>query len=335
MRMSKLWIALILSICLCFFAACQPPAPIVRPSSSNVSAPPIKHFNNSEEYLKEGKAQFDAQQIALAQEYLAEAIRLDPENQAAHALAGEAYVKLGKGRGAQREFEKVIQINSKTNNAALARDWLERFNNPLPLAIPAIKDRVNVKYQIENYLSIDQDGKIVTLDKNMRSDGRDALVFYAKKFMKEEVPNFDELYRKKLVKVLLDSGFYSMVDSGNMTYGRKEVDWSRICRDMNQKGAKIIALGSVDFTYKNEGGRNVDKYILANMFTTLKYLTITAHIVVDLYAVKGCQSIAVLKESQVIDNVPYNSYNKLDPTVQDVLETLFEKIAVKVHNALL
>lgn len=127
MRLADLRSYLIILFCVGLLPSCG--IPIEAP------LPQTKTFDTSAEYLNEGKQHFDSGRFAEAQKHLLEAVRLDPTNQPARVLAGVTWAKLGKGANARREFERAVEINKETADAATARAWLKRLESPLSLAI--------------------------------------------------------------------------------------------------------------------------------------------------------------------------------------------------------
>ena len=103
------------------------------------------------EYLKIGKNRFDEGRFAEAQRYLAEATRLNPDDQAARLLLGVTWAKLGNAVEARREFQKASEINAITNDGKAARSWLNRLQNPVVLAVFAFQSTgISSRYDIEN-----------------------------------------------------------------------------------------------------------------------------------------------------------------------------------------
>jgi tetratricopeptide (TPR) repeat protein len=127
MKLRSKHYSFLLYVLLLFLASCG--------ITINKPAVPIKTFETSGEYLKEGKSHFDAGRFIEAQRYLAEAIRLDPNNQPAHVLAGVTWVKLGKANYARSEFEKTVEINRNSGDGVTAQTWLQRLQQPLSVAI--------------------------------------------------------------------------------------------------------------------------------------------------------------------------------------------------------
>ncbi|MBU4274159.1 MAG: tetratricopeptide repeat protein [Planctomycetes bacterium] len=289
----------------------------------------LKTFKTSGEYLKAGKASFDAKQFDEAQAYLSESVRLDPKNQAAHLLLGVTYVKLGKGTEARREFDKAVQLDAKTGDAETAKSWLKRLNNPLGVGILPVKQSWFIKFIPE------LDDKVALERKAGRID----------QFFSKFLPNIEQLYYRTLSKVLSDCGLYSTID----LYGAEPVEWDSETihqGDMNRpiihfyvrainsaklkgktnvtniisKNAKILIDGDIDLKIEEEG------MLIGGSYSVL----ITSDI--DLYSVKDARLIKNISDKIKVEKV---GQRELKNYMDQAFKTLFQKMALEIHNALL
>lgn len=287
----------------------------------------LKTFKTSGEYLKAGKASFDARQFDEARAYLSDAVRLDQKNQAAHLLLGVTYVKLGRGSEARREFNKAVQIDAKTGDAETAKSWLKRLDNPLMVAILPVKESFTIEFT-SVFAQKDQiDWKAKKIDQ----------------FILHYLPDVEKLYYRTLTKVLSDCGFYSIIN----LYGEEPSKWKydaevkrsllgitpivKMTNTAKERGkhdllnaknvnAKIIIDCDIDFNVK-EGIMLIGEHYTFLINTSLR-----------LYSVKDMRLIKNIYDKITLEKVPTPD---LSNYLNKAFNKLFQKMALEIHNALL
>jgi hypothetical protein len=316
--------------------------------------PQLQTFQTSGEYLKAGKASFDAQRFDEAQAYLSEAVRLDQKNQAAHLLLGVTYVKLGKGAEARREFDKTVQLDSKTSDAVTpvakpkrkakkavqpevktgdaetARSWLKRLDNPLTVGILPPKQEESCKIILG------------PLDDNAASE---STIQNIHQTLNKDLTGLKNYYYSILSKTLSNSGFYSPIE----LFKEAPMDIKQdTIRETIAGKPSIAAIAKTTYNLNenpatmNLENHNVKILIKSNidMHTTfergllggIKNATLTTGYNIDLYSVKNKSLIKHIRDEITINNIPTNNIENI---TNQTTEKLFQKMALEIHNALL
>jgi tetratricopeptide (TPR) repeat protein len=310
--------------CTSDFYAVQPKIKMdVTPSQTTQ----LKTFKTSAEYLKEGKRSFDTNHFDEAQSYLSEAVRLDPKNQPAHLLLGVTMVKLGKGSDARSEFDKTVQINGKTADAETAKSWLKRLNNPISVAILPAKESLTISF-----------APVFATRDQLNWKGAQI-----SRFINNYVPLAEKTYYNTLSKDLSACGFYSIIN----LYGEEPSKWN-VSTSTNQEFLGVRPVSTITNTAKQRGGINIstarndnakiaiDSDINYNIKEGVmligNYYTIKIHTDVKLYSVKGPILIKDISDELTLEKIPSN---ELGNYMEKGFEKLFQKMALKIHNALL
>ncbi|MBU4274157.1 MAG: tetratricopeptide repeat protein [Planctomycetes bacterium] len=188
--------------------------------------------------FQKGKKYFDAGNYQEAVRSLSEAIRLDPKNQQAHALAGVAYTKLGKWGEARREFEIVVGLNPNSPEAKQAQKWLKRLQQPITVLILPFVDLSTV----------------------------------STKYGKDYPPVLAGAFFNTLSRFIYNSGLYKLMAIGGRDFP-KIIDINVLhstlqstCQEANQNGAKIMVSGYID----DFDQQQTSQYYKASMKLTIK-----------------------------------------------------------------
>ena len=295
--------------------AALPQAPVTSPVA------PAKSFGTSGEYVTEAASLSDAGKYPEALGYLAEAIKLDPASQPAHALCGEAWAKLGKGTNARREFETTIEINGDTSTAAKAKEWLDRFKNPLPIAIAPLNLKSDLKVNV-----------------NWERGSGSSKKTRAQTLQKEYGEFAQKQYYNKLTQVLSECGFYS-------TAKLDKSELQSACRESAQKGAKIaIVTKSAEIRFREDTNRFVSFVHgspvgliqivpgVSSLFESGLSFKIDIDIDIDVVQSNKCNIIKRVNETMNNEGV---LGARMDSTLAQMFDILFQRVALDIHDALL
>lgn len=307
--------------------------PTIKMDVPPPQTPQLQTFKTSGEYLKAGKASFDAKQLDEAQAYLSDAVRLDQKNQAAHLLLGVTYVKLGKGAEARREFDKAVQIDAKTGDAETAKSWLKRLDNPLVLGIlPPRQDKSSKVILGPGFALLVDNNALEKLARNVQEK------------QKKEVHGIKNYYYIILSKTLSDCGLYSINElhkADNIDLEQNTIPENNpikpaitmtnkvnynfnknpILAELKNTNVKILIDGSVDehvTMEKGLSGMNGSCIIGYN---------------IELYSVKDSRLIKRIANKVTINNI--TNMDNIDNILSKANEDLFKKMALEIHNALL
>jgi len=332
----------------------QPTAKIDVPPPQ---APQLQTFKTSDEYLKAGKASFDAQRFDEAQAYLTEAVRLDQKNQPAHLLLGVTYVKMGKGAEARKEFDKTVQLDVKagdietakpkgkkrpkasvqsdvkTGDAETARSWLKRLDNPLAVGILPPRQDKSSKVTLGPGVALFVD-----------SNALEQLAHNMQQKQKDQVHGIKNYYYSILSKTLTDCGFYSINElhkADNIELEQNTIpetnavkpaitmlnkvyynlNRSSIIANLNNSNIKILIEGSISEHITLERGLSG-----INGSCIIGYN-------IELYSVKDSRLIKSIANKVTIDKI--TNMDNIDNILSKANEDLFKKMALEIHNALL
>jgi len=255
---------------------------------------PLKTFTTAEGYYQEGKMHFDRGNYQEAERYLGETIRLDPNNQKAHAMAGVAYARLGRCTEAKIEFETTVRLNQNSSEGKQAQEWLRRLGEPLRVLVLPVSSS-----------SSDRLNELIT-------------------------KRCSEL----LYKYLLASGLYQISGAERdyefsqvSRIGVNPQSISQLCDLARKKGIKIIIAGNLDDVkarvfdpgvYMQVGGKTVD----------FKSYDASFKISLWAYATRDCRLIHQLTEEQSFKNV---ISEKIDAAVEKTLDFTVQKLLKELN----
>ncbi|MFA4901805.1 MAG: hypothetical protein WC600_03575 [Desulfobaccales bacterium] len=99
-------------------------------------SPPASQYSATAEALRvKGEEDFTRGKYFESLKTMAEAYRLQPNNQATLVLAGKALAKIGEGEKARQVLKKAVLLNPVSEDANTAREWLKRLDHPLEISI--------------------------------------------------------------------------------------------------------------------------------------------------------------------------------------------------------
>lgn len=303
------------------------------------ASPPMKSFNSAEEYLKEAVVQSKAGKHSECLAYLREALKLNPNNPEAHALAGVTYAKLGKGSPAREEFEKAVRIDASSAEADNAREWLKRFENPVRVVLyqPITEPKLIFKQS---------DGRV--LDPNRLTAPSDKRIHeWEKKNVNRQLSNF-------MSGFLNDCGLYKL----SQFYGKGSSS-ADVCRQLNKGendilivptkiiitlqehldnvAARVAALpllilapftGAVAEAVSTPSTDKAQRAVQSIGFTTI----ITSNICIDVVHIKECKLIKQIEREGSPQEIPSDA---LDTQLGPIFDNTFREIALEVHDTLL
>jgi tetratricopeptide (TPR) repeat protein len=303
--------------------------PTIKMDAPPPQTPQLQTFKTTGEYLKAGKASFDAKQFDEAQAYLSDAVRLDQKNQAAHLLLGVTMVKLGKGADARREFDKAVQIDAKTGDAETAKAWLKRLDNPLVVGI--IPPKITVSSPVKSEIFDDREriaeAAQIILQKNLKF-----------------IPTVQSAYFQKLSKTFSACGFYSTVKFDELksiiidadTY-RENIGSTQILTPTSKTRTNDSMIGSFISRAKNKNVKiliagSIEDYMSTERDGSSYNHTLTCGINIDLISVKDSMVIKRLSNKITHDKV---KTDEIKDVITKTWDELFQKMALEIHNALL
>lgn len=260
--------------------------------------PPLKELKTFDANYQEGKSQFDRQNYEEAARYLKEAIRMEPNNQPAHALLAVAYTKLGQWTEAKGEFETTVQLNKNSSEGKQAQEWLKRLSQPIPvLILPFRYSRSGSGELTANLAKVSYQ----TLNEYLKNSG-----LYQVLFVKKDSP-LAQLIRTSL--------------GGNL---------SPVCQAVQKDGIKIIASGVVnEFNVR----RDIEPLLyLGPNQGTRNFFTGTMKISVNVYATKDCRLIHTATDQQSFEKIPAEN---LEAVFQKTLNLMFQKMFKEINARLI
>jgi tetratricopeptide (TPR) repeat protein len=288
---------------------------------------PLKALGTPEAYFKEANAQTVAGNSEMALRYISEGVSRAPQNQAVRNLAGVAYARLGKGAEARQEFDAAVKLAPKTAEADTAREWLARFQKPLPMAIYPLKldSTITVKNDKENFFQ----GKT-----------------RAQAFKDDFDNGIEQGYYTTIKNVVEKSGFYSVAEL-DLKNIEGEVNPVAACQDASQKGVPIaiickksmasytenasiggriaaLPLAIVAAALFGEQGGNVAGDVLINW-------TVKIDTTMDLYETKTARLITSVTKSSQKELTMTNIKEK----TKEMVDELFEKMALEINQSLM
>lgn len=267
---------------------------------------PLKAMQTFDQYYLEGKTKFEAENYQEAVRYLAEAIKLDPNNQQVHALAGVAYTKLGMWSEARREFEFTLQINKNSPEGQQAQGWLERLGQPINILVLPM----TFNYSNQNE------------ERRMRIVGDNSF--------------------KILINYLNGSGLYNVktfsVGSDKDSLLKQacaEGNLLPMCNLAKENGIKLIVSGRIDnFDIKkgirptfSDIGRIVAKGYKPPPEGAL-YLTGTIKVTVKVLATKDCRIVHSVTDQKTFGNV-YEG--EIDEALHRTLDVMFQNMFKEIN----
>lgn len=260
--------------------------------------PPMKELTTFDANYQEGKSQFDRENYEEAARYLKEALRLEPNNQPAHARLAVAYTKLGQWTEARTEFDTTVQLNKTSSEGKQAEEWLKSLGQPIPvLILPFRYSRSGTGEITANLAKVSYQ----TLNEYLKGSG-----LYQVLSVKKDSP-LSQLIRANL--------------GGNL---------SPVCQAVQKNGIKIIASGVVnEFNVK----RDLEPllYMGPNQGTN-NFFTGTMKISINVYATKDCRLIHTATDQQTFEKIPSEN---LEAVFQQTLKLMFQKMFKEINAKLI
>jgi hypothetical protein len=337
--LSKKLIVLVF-MCCGLFLNCAPAPPVLQPEIAEqpVGLAPLGTF---EENFREGQSRFNAGQFMEANHFLQEAIRLNPKSQQAHLLAGISLVKLGKSYEAMKELGTTIDLDPKSSDAAKAREWMNRTQQRLPMAMVPLTDQVQI--QFFNF-GMDSSNKPST------AEGKKFFRDIGENFVKESVPDLCQLYESDFAKTIINSGYYAVTPIGSPGKGKpllivdnykgdnpqpRGLDLKKICQEAGKRGDKIVVAPKlVELVIKAE--KKITKHVLSNFLGNLTHYTLDGNVTVEIISTKDCRTLKVLQRSKHLDSVGQTNLEQhVKPTITKMFQTIFQELVVDLNAALL
>lgn len=97
-------------------------------------APP-RVFDSPDAYGTEGWKSIDEARPSLALHYFEQAINLEPRGSSYHLGAAISQLLIGRPKDAGRAFRRVMDLDPRSPEAALAGQFLEKLAHPLPVVV--------------------------------------------------------------------------------------------------------------------------------------------------------------------------------------------------------
>lgn len=288
----------------------------------------MKTFATPEEYLKEATVLVSVGRTEEARKYITEGINRAPNNQAVRNMAGVAYARMGKGDEAKVEFQTAVKLNPNSPEAATANQWLEKFKKPLPIAIYPLKIQSNI---------------LVRSDQENFFDGKSRSQSFKDDFDKV----IEREFYTKIKDVLEKSGFYKIVQfDANDIEG--QINPSAACREAAEKGALIAIVcknSSARYTENASIGGKLAAIPLRIIFGALLNSNevdqaITEGVISWDVSVNTTMDIYEANKGRVVKSVSKSgrkevSIRNVDEKVKEVVDKIYEDVALEIHHALM
>lgn len=260
--------------------------------------PPMKELKTFDANYQEGKSQFDRSNYDEAVRYLKEALRLEPNNQQAHALLAVAYTKLGQWAEALNEFETTVKLNKNSSEGKQAEEWLKRLGQPIPvLILPFQYSRAgNAKGK-----ELVAKESYNTLNEFLKSSGL-YQVLSVKKGSK-----LGELIRANL--------------GGNL---------SPVCQEVQKNGIKIIISGVVTDVILRRDSEPL--LYLGPSQNTKNFFTGSMKVSLNVYSTKDCRLVHTATGQESFEKIPNEN---LDAVFQKALNIMFQKMFKEINSRLI
>lgn len=260
--------------------------------------PPMKELKSFDANYQEGKSQFDRDNYDEAVRYLKEALRMEPNNQPAHALLAVAYTKLGQWTEARTEFETTSRLNKTSSEGKQAEEWLKRLGQPIPVLILPFQYSRSGGEKGKELLA---KASYTTLNEFLKGSGLYQVLSVKKG------SQLGELIRDNL--------------GGNL---------SPVCQAVQKEGIKIIFAGLV-----NEINIRRDLAPLLYVGPSLQthnFFTGTMKVSLKVYSTKDCRLIQTSTDQQTFEKIPEE---KLDEVFQKTLNVMFQKMFKEINAKLI